>query len=138
MMADRIRVRKCHVDCFPMQTVPALAGAGLPLNPRPVVAPPVIRAWRNGIAAIYLYRMKRPYQPISCSFYDRLEEAATLRRVVGLRYRAAGQDLEVRGTIRDLYIRDGAEWLEMTDGKAIRLDDLLALDEHRVPPGTSC
>lgn len=82
--------------------------------------------------------MKRPYQPISCNFYDRLEEAVTLRRIVCLRYWGSESELMVNGTIRDLYIRDGAEWLELTDGTAIRLDDLIALDEHLLPPGRSC
>lgn len=79
-----------------------------------------------------------PYIPIDCSFYDRLEEAATLRREVRLRYRDGDMEAEVRGVIADLGIADGAEWLTMEDGFRLRLDQLIALDDHEVPPVSGC
>lgn len=82
--------------------------------------------------------MSRPYHPIDCSFYDRLEEAATLRRSVRLRFRTNSAEAGTEGVISDLLIRDGAEWLVLADGRSIRLDDLIALDEHLLPGGGSC
>lgn len=82
--------------------------------------------------------MSRPYRPIDCSFYDRLEEAATMRRRVGLRFYADGSETYTEGVITDLLIREGAEWLVLADGRRIRLDDLIALDAHLMPGARSC
>lgn len=69
------------------------------------------------------------YRPIDCGLYDRLEEAATLKRRVVIRYRdELGEISEIEGRIKDLQVRDGAEWMVLEDGVMIRLDHILAFD----------
>ncbi len=74
-----------------------------------------------------------PYIPINCSFYDRLEEAATLKREVVLRFRNGEHEEQKRGVIADLGITDGIEWLTLRDGFRLRLDHLIAMDGYEVP-----
>src|SRR5690625_6467074 len=53
------------------------------------------------------------YEPIDCSFHDRLESWATLRSTTTIRYLdRAGVEVEVRARIADLYTRDGVEYLQ--------------------------
>lgn len=59
------------------------------------------------------------YSPIDCNFYDRLEEAATLKQRVRL---FLGAEEQVDGVIADLWQHDGAEWVRLADGREIRLD----------------
>ena len=75
----------------------------------------------------------RPYTPIDCSFYDRLEEAATLRRVIQIEYMQDGQRRTISARINDLRLMDGAEWMILETGVSIRLDDLLRVDGHDLP-----
>lgn len=86
--------------------------------------------------------MNERYRPIACSLHDELEALATLRRTCEIRYRPVGHDsgrgagdaagrgegdeaegsgmgresAVARGTIRDIYARDGAEYLLLDDG----------------------
>lgn len=75
----------------------------------------------------------RPYTPIDCSFYDRLEEAATLRRVIPIEYIRDGQRRTISARINDLRLMDGAEWMILETGVSIRLDDLLRVDGYDLP-----
>lgn len=77
--------------------------------------------------------MTRPYTPIDCSYYDRLEEAATLRRIVTIEYMQDGQPATVSFRITDLRLLEGAEWMILDSGQSIRLDDLLRMDGHELP-----
>lgn len=71
------------------------------------------------------------YQPIACSFHDRLEALATLRAPVSIRYLdESGATVEVRGRIADLYAREGAEFLRTDAGVEIRLDRLEGVAEE--------
>lgn len=77
--------------------------------------------------------MTQPYTPIDCSYYDRLEEAATLRRIVTIEYVQDGQPATVSAQITDLRLLEGAEWMILDSGLAIRLDDLQRVDGHELP-----
>jgi len=69
------------------------------------------------------------YEPIDCSFHDRLESWATLRSTTTIRYLdRAGVEVEVRARIADLYTRDGVEYLQTDGGLEIRLDHLVSVD----------
>ncbi len=74
-----------------------------------------------------------PYRPIDCSFYDRLEEAATLRRTCRMEISAHGVIRHLEDQIIDLRIVDGAEWMFLAGGEQVRLDDLIRFDGHLVP-----
>jgi Rho-binding antiterminator len=69
------------------------------------------------------------YQPISCSFYDRLEEAATIARVVKLKYFEKAELIEVRDKINTFKIRNKVEYLILDSGQEIRLDKIDSLDD---------
>lgn len=74
------------------------------------------------------------YQPISCSWHDRLEALATLRAPVSIRYLDdTGTTVEVHGRIADLYARRGAEFLLTNAGTEIRLDRVESVLEESVP-----
>lgn len=70
----------------------------------------------------------KPYQPISCSFYDLLEEAATLKKPVELIYGQDGNPRTVMGIIVELFIRQKVEWLRFDYGQEIRLDHIISLN----------
>lgn len=74
------------------------------------------------------------YHPIDCSFYDRLEAAAVQKKFCHLEYSSdLGEILQAGGVIKDLYIREGAEFLKLSTGPEIRLDRLIRLDQHYLP-----
>ena len=78
--------------------------------------------------------MANDYRPIDCSFYDRLEEAATLRRKVEVILMPPDAERQVlHGRIVDFRIRDGAEWAILQDGRSFQLDWIHSLD-GQVPP----
>ena len=64
------------------------------------------------------------YVPVDCSLYDHFEAAATLKEHVRLEFK----DGKVQeGIIVDLFQREGAEWLRLSDGTEHRLDRIQAL-----------
>ncbi|HEX8350791.1 MAG TPA: hypothetical protein VF598_12585 [Hymenobacter sp.] len=74
------------------------------------------------------------YTPISCSFYDELEALATKHQSCTLVYRTEPDSppITYQGIIKDLYIREKAEYLQLVDGFEIRLDTLLAVDNKEM------
>ena len=77
------------------------------------------------------------YIPISCSFHDRLEAAATMRRPVTLSYAGFDGEIEVTGQIvEDVFTREGAEYLRLNSGLELRLDSLRSLNGQKlgIPP----
>ncbi len=77
------------------------------------------------------------YIPIDCSLHDRLEDLATRRRVVRLRYESEVGVVEIDDVIADWLVRDGAEFLRLRSGADIRLDRILEIDGHPHLPATS-
>ncbi|MCF8238594.1 MAG: hypothetical protein K9I85_10590 [Saprospiraceae bacterium] len=75
----------------------------------------------------------QPYHPIDCSFYDRLEEAATLRRFCSIEVSDPDGVRMLEDRIIDLRIVDGAEWMFLAGGTQVRLDHLIRIDGHLVP-----
>ena len=74
-----------------------------------------------------------PYHPIDCSFYDRLEEAATLRRICSMEISDVEGVRILEDRIIDLRIVDGAEWMFLAGGTQVRLDRLIRFDGHLLP-----
>ena len=52
------------------------------------------------------------YQPISCDYHDMLEAAAMHRKKVELEFELEGVPQKERGTIADVYTREGAEFVK--------------------------
>lgn len=76
------------------------------------------------------------YQPIDCSFYDRLEHYAVLGRQVNIVYRDPdGVTIEKLATIKDLRNSKDEEFLYTDDliTDPIRLDNLISVDGHLLP-----
>lgn len=83
------------------------------------------------------------YQPIDCNFYDILEANATRGRYIRIQYFSEIQEfLTVDAIIKDLYIKDKAEYMLLSNGSEIRLDRLISADGELVPgkgfDGISC
>ena len=75
--------------------------------------------------------MSDDYVPIDCSLHDRLEDFATRRQRVVIRY--AGENGEVMLTqdvITDWFVHAGAEYLRTAGGREIRLDRLISVSDH--------
>jgi Rho-binding antiterminator len=73
------------------------------------------------------------YRPISCEFHDLLEDHATTRRAMQIRFRdAEGADQLRRAVIIDVYARAGAEYLSTSTGEVVRLDHLVDVDGVRL------
>lgn len=73
--------------------------------------------------------MNREYKPIACGLYDELELRALRKQTVKLIFTNAKNENEtIECVIADLYSKDKIEFLKTTDGKIIRLDDVLELD----------
>jgi Rho-binding antiterminator len=71
----------------------------------------------------------KPYQSISCSFYNRLESLAFRQVPVPLVYR---DEEELRSLpqaiIEDVFMREKVEYLRLSNGTEIRLDRLLSVN----------
>ena len=77
-------------------------------------------------------KSKTDYIPVDCSFYDYLEQDATLGKVSDIQYlNIENVACQVNGIIEDLYIRDKAEYLRLTSGTEIRLDQILSFNGHQ-------
>ena len=71
--------------------------------------------------------------PISCSFYDYLEEAATLKQASSIKYMKDNCIVKMEATIQTLIIKDKVEYMVLENGKAIRLDDLISFNGKMLP-----
>lgn len=73
--------------------------------------------------------MNKEYKPIACGLYDELELRAIRKQRVKLIFQ---NDKKGNGVIEciisDLFSKDKIEFLKTSDGKIIRLDDILELD----------
>ena len=75
-----------------------------------------------------------PYKPIDCNFYDILEALSTRKRYVRIQYKTEIDEFQSEDSIiRDLYIKQGYEYLLLTSGTEIRLDRLIKVDGHFLP-----
>lgn len=74
------------------------------------------------------------YEPIDCTTHDQLIERAAFRLPTEVAYRnERGEVVAARGMIEDVFSRDGAEYLRLSNGQEIRLDrivDFGGIDEE--------
>jgi Rho-binding antiterminator len=68
------------------------------------------------------------YIPINCSFYDYLEEAATLGNVAVIEYMKEGSVESVEDKIQTLFIENKVEYMMLEKGQTIRLDNLISFN----------
>ncbi|KAA2242977.1 hypothetical protein F0L74_10675 [Chitinophaga agrisoli] len=76
----------------------------------------------------------KPYQPINCDYYDRLEAWATMRTISTIVfYDEKGNQQEVSARIEDVYALNKVEYMRMDNGLVIRLDSLIAVNNVPLP-----
>ncbi len=76
----------------------------------------------------------KPYIPINCSFYDQLEAWATLKEEVQIEFRDdSGKTENISGLIIDFLVREKVEYLQLKDGKEIRLDHIMRVNGVSLP-----
>jgi Rho-binding antiterminator len=69
------------------------------------------------------------YQPISCSFYNRLEQLAISKMPVPLVYRDDEELCSLpQAIIEDVFMREKVEYLRLSNGTEIRLDRLFSVN----------
>ncbi len=73
------------------------------------------------------------YIPISCSFYDYLEEAATLRKVSIIEFEKEGETVIIESIIKTLYVKSKVEYMLLENGQSIRLDSLISFNGESLP-----
>lgn len=79
------------------------------------------------------------YQPIDCNFYDILEANAVLRKQVEIIFINKNEEQQrIQAIIKDLYIKEKAEYMKLADGREIRLDKLIAVDGEELKAYGSC
>lgn len=73
--------------------------------------------------------MIKHYQPINCSLYDHLEAAITKNEMVELII-SSKEGIEQKMHIRckDLYAKNGEEFLVLENESTLRLDQILSLN----------
>ena len=75
------------------------------------------------------YTNPSTYIPISCTFHDLLEALATTQKLAQIGFRDAEGAVQHRtAAITDVFSRDGAEYLSLSTGETLRLDQLLEVD----------
>ncbi len=73
------------------------------------------------------------YIPINCSFYDYLEEAATLKRVSVIEYELDSESVKVESLLKTLFIKDKVEYMLLANEQSIRLDSLISFNGKPLP-----
>ena len=73
---------------------------------------------------------KSSYIPVSCDLIDEIEVLSIKKALVRFKVRSeSGQVAWVTGKVKDLFVKDHADYMQLEDGSEIRLDHVL---EHRV------
>ena len=80
----------------------------------------------------------KKYTPIDCNFHDIILDRATRKSIVVLEYNSTEGIQSKEVVIKDVYTKEGEEFLLTGSGEAIRLDQIVSLDGQEPPHDTSC
>lgn len=70
-----------------------------------------------------------PYTPVACSLHDELQLLVMRQRLVRWSFTDdGGRTVTTEARATDILSRDGAEWVILDDGTAVRLDRLHDVD----------
>jgi len=73
--------------------------------------------------------MENEYYPIDCNYYDELVLLAMRRKTCEFIYRdKAGQQITDMALIVDVFTKEKAEYIKLSNDKLIRLDYLISAD----------
>lgn len=76
----------------------------------------------------------RPYMPINCHFHDSLLDKATLQETVKVFFKLEnGEETSVEAKILDVFTKEKVEYMTLSTGETIRLDDLIPVGGLMVP-----
>ena len=84
--------------------------------------------------------MEKPYTPIDCNFYDRIEHFAVLRKPIEMvLLDDSGAEMTLEARILDTRIANGVEFI-LVEGleDPIRMDRIIRLEGHLNPGENSC
>ena len=74
------------------------------------------------------------YHPVACSFYDVLQEAVTRRLYSKIQYYTEIHEfLTVSAVIKNLYTKNGEEFVQLNTGETIRLDRIVRINDTLAP-----
>ena len=76
------------------------------------------------------------YVPIACAFHDRLEDWAVRRTPVEVVWTEGGAPRRATAVVEDVFARDGADWVRLSTGDAVRADRLVSVGGVSLP--TAC
>lgn len=78
--------------------------------------------------------MKKDYSPIDCGFHDVLLSKATLREYCKIQYYTEIKEfITTNSLIKDVFTKDGEEFMELTLGENIRLDRVVSINGMFAP-----
>jgi len=73
--------------------------------------------------------MDKQYKPIACGLYDELELRALRKQKVNLLFfNDKNENESIDCVIADLFSKDKIEYLKTNDGRVIRLDNIIEMD----------
>ena len=77
----------------------------------------------------FYFLLKMKYQPISCDYYDELTLLAMRCKRCSVVFKNKNGNVEtVEAVIKDIFTLKGEEFLLLSDGREIRLDQLVSVD----------
>ncbi len=82
--------------------------------------------------------MIKGYQPIDCNFHDKLLDRATRKSKVMLEYDHSNGRQKEEVVFKDVYTKDGEEFLLTENGMKIRLDQIVSIDGEKPPQKNCC
>jgi len=71
---------------------------------------------------------KLKYKPIACSLHDLLLEKATLGTISRIKFTKDRVQHIVNAKIIDVYSKNKAEFMQLDNGKVVRLDTIISID----------
>jgi len=73
--------------------------------------------------------MDKKYKPIACGLYDELELRALRKQIVNILFLNDKNENElIECVIADLFSKDRTEYLKTGNGRIIRLDNIIEMD----------
>ena len=73
-----------------------------------------------------MHSMNEEYKRLSCDFYDELEALAVMNKDVEIEFWTENETISIlHDRIKNLYTKEGVEYMETAKGSIIRLDKLI-------------
>lgn len=70
---------------------------------------------------------KTDYKPVDCSLHDTYEHHITLKTRLSISYLINDIEHTVQSRIKEIYTREGEEFMVINEGDTVRLDKVLSI-----------